>query len=440
MKFLGVASISIAATIVTLGFYGGHSVDPSAQASDRTFDVDPWGEQYRVCVDGPWPTEIDARRRSNACSQVLQSSHLRLDQIALARLVRGVARTMLGNVIASADDYLAALRHYDSIIDPRAPDALDVYRRAVAEQGLGKTEEAITDYGTAIRLDPKNALAYLGRGTVLASRQRNYLRAVDDFNRTLQIAPTNVTALIARGEAWSQLGEFGRALDDLNRAVDLAPGSARARLMRGLVYARKGDSNLALLNYDAAISMDPRNSFALSNRAAVYLIEKKYEPAIRDLDAAIEVDRKNPLAFYNRGYARFSLGKYKEAIADYEAALRLDPDMGLSHLNICLTRVIAGLAGKNDLEDCDAALRLMPLNLEVRETRGFIFLKLGEAEKATIEYQAVLSVDPNRPLALYGQGLALYRLGNTVDGEHYKAAAIAISPNIAMQFARFGVS
>jgi tetratricopeptide (TPR) repeat protein len=120
--------------------------------------------------------------------------------------------------------------------------------------------------------------------------------------------------------------------------------------------------------------------------------------------------------------------------------LRLDDSMGLAYLNRCLARVVAGLAAKGDIADCDTALKLMPLNLEVRETRGFIFLKLGEPAKALKEYTAALDIDPNRPLALYGRGLAQCRLGKEQDGEKDKAAATAIAPDIERQFTRFGIS
>ena len=438
MKSTRIAILFVIACVVggvglSLSINRFFATDSSAEAVD--FDG-----LYHACVDGLWPTEADAQRRSEACSQVLQPRQLRLDQVALARLTRGVARAMLGRKLASSEDYLEALKHYDSVIDPRNPDALSVYRRAVAEHGLGQTDRALADYSDAIRLDPRNPLAYLGRGTLLASRERNYLRAADDFNRTLQIEPRNVTALIARGDAWSQLGEFGPALADLNQAVQRAPTNSHALVIRGLVRTRQGNDQLALQDYDAALAIAPRDSFALSNRAAINAKQEKYGLAVRDLDAALEINDRNALAFYNRGYAQFALGKYAAAIADYDAALRLDDSMGLAYLNRCLARVVAGLAAKGDIADCDTALKLMPLNLEARETRGFIFLKLGEPAKALKEYAAALDIDPNRPLALYGRGLAQCRLGKEQDGEKDKAAATAIAPDIERQFTRFGVS
>jgi len=44
--------------------------------------------------------------------------------------------------------------------------------------------------------------------------------------------------------------------------------------------------------------------------------------------------------------------------------------------------------------------KLMPTNLDVRETRGFVYLKLGDPVVASRGYDAALPVDPNRSLAL----------------------------------------
>ena len=46
------------------------------------------------------------------------------------------------------------------------------------------------------------------------------------------------------------------------------------------------------------------------------------------------------------------------------------------------------------LADSDQALKLLPLNLEVRDTRGFIYLKLGDPALALNEYNAALTIDP----------------------------------------------
>ena len=149
---------------------------------------------------------------------------------------------------------------------------------------------------------------------------------------------------------------------------------------------------------------------------------------------------RRPLAYYNRGYVHFAKQNYGLAIDDYSRAIALDPGMGLAYNNRCLARTIVGRDLIEALADCDMALKARPTNLEVRETRGFIYLKLGDPAIAIVEYNAVLEIDPNRPLALYGRGLARIKLGRTQEGEVDQAAARALDPSIERRFTIYGVS
>lgn len=394
---------------------------------------------YDECVRSTWPTVKDAQVRTAACSQALQTRRLKPPEIALARLTRGIARTALGDKVLAAEDYTEALKHYDSAVDPRNPDSLNLYRRATSLHAVGETDRALSDYGDAIRIDPSNSLAYLGRGVLLATRKRSYNRAIEDFDKVLVLQPDNVDALIARGNAYSQIGDNGRALTDLDRAIQLAPDNAQAYVIRGLANNRRGQKQLAMQDYETALRYAPRYPQALANRAALLSEEGRYDQAIADLDESIKADSDNPVAYYNRGYAWFAKHEYDKALADYDRAIRLEPDMGRAYNNRCLIRAITGKDLVAGLQDCDTAQKLMPLNLDVRDTRGFIYLKLGDLRLAVKEYNDALDVDPNRPLALYGRGIARIMIGETREGEGDKAAALTLDPEVAQQFAPFGL-
>lgn len=394
---------------------------------------------YQRCVQGAFPTPEDAERRNADCSRAIISRELTPDELALARLVRGSARAALGDKAMASDDYLEALKRYDSLIDSQNPDALNLFRRAVAADATGNTDKALGDFNQAIGLDPQAAMAFLGRGVLLATRKRSYERAIADFNRVLVLEPDNVLALIRRGEAFSQLGETGRGLVDLDRAVALAPRSSEAYFQRGVIRSRRNETAVALSDYNAALERNPRNVEALTSRAAIYSVDRKLDLAIRDLDAAIAIDRSNPVAFFNRGYAHFALDDYPKAIADYTSAIQLEPGFGLALNNRCLTRAIAGQDLLQALADCDTALKLMPANLDVRDTRGFIYLKLGDDALALNEYEAALQIDPNRATGLFGRGLARIRRGDTKGGEGDQAAARTINPEIDQQFVFYGL-
>ncbi len=396
-------------------------------------------KSYEDCVASTFPTRADAQQRAAACSAALQTRQLKPDEIALARLTRGIARTALGDKILAGEDYVEAVRRYDSLINPANPDSLALYRRAAALNASGETDKALADYNAAIKADPKASLAFLGRGVLLAVRKRSYDRAIEDFDKVLVIDPDNVEALISRGDAFSQLGDTGRAMADLNRAVALAPNNPIVLITRGQAENRRGNLAGAARDYREALRADPRSAEALTNLAAVDLLQGKFQDAVQNLDQAIALQGDNALAYYNRGYAHFALKQYEPAIADYSEAIKLDPRFGLAYNNRGLARAIEGTDLPQALSDSDEALKLLPINLEVRDTRGFIYLKRGDAAQALAEYDAALAIDPNRAVSLYGRGLARIRMGDAVGGKNDQEAALTINPEVVEDFAVYGL-
>jgi tetratricopeptide (TPR) repeat protein len=382
---------------------------------------------YDRCVRGGFPTLDDAERRNADCSKAIQSRELSQEQLALARLVRGSARMALGAEAVGGDDYTDALKRHDSMFNSRNPEALNLFRRAAAEDARGNTDKALDLYREAVRLDSGTTLAFLER-------------AIDDFDKVLVLEPDNVLALIRRGQAFSQLGQTARGLVDLDRAIALSPNSSETYFYRGLIHGRRNETEAALSDYDAALERSPRNVDALAGRAAIYSHEGKFDLAIGDLNAAIAIDSRNPIAFYNRGYAHFAKAEYQKAIADYTTAIGIDENFGLAYNNRCLTRAITGQDLLKALADCDVALRLMPVNLDVRDTRGFTYLKLGDDALALNEYNIALEKDLNRATALFGRGLAKIRTGDIAGGEADQAAARRINPKIAEEFTVYGLN
>lgn len=379
-------------------------------------------------------------RRLAACSAAIQSGTLTPGDIALARLNRGIARVAMGDKGMANVDYEEALKHYDRLIDSQKVDAMALYRRGVARDALGQTDRALADYNEATRLGPQFAEPFFERGLLLATRKGEFGRAIADFDKVLSLEPGNVDALIRRGDAYRQMGDIARAMADLNRAVELAPANYRAYFGRGLTHSGRGENLLALADYNKAIAISPEYADALVSRSAIYAADGKEDLALQDLDAAIAVQNDNPIAFYNRGYVHFAKHEYALALVDYDAAIGLDPRMGLAYANRCLVRAIIGKGLPEALSDCDVALKLMPTNPDVRETRGFIYMKLGQPTVAIVEYTAALESDPNRTIALYGRGMARIKLGRQKEGEADQAAARALAPAIDAQFSMYGLN
>jgi tetratricopeptide (TPR) repeat protein len=82
---------------------------------------------------------------------------------------------------------------------------------------------------------------------------------------------------------------------------------------------------------------------------------------------------------------------------------------------------------------------LEPNDIAAFDSRGFTYLKIGEWDSAIQDYSSALQHDPRLASALYGRGLAKRKKGDTAGGRADMAAATAIDPNIAGDFARYGV-
>lgn len=374
-----------------------------------------------------------------ACTIAIETKAFSGHDLAAAYLNRGQAYRSMGDQPRGEADYKEAVRLLGRTPAAGALDSEDFVRRGMGRHSLGDVERALTDYNDAIRLDAGAARGRLDRGVLLAARKAELRASIIDFDRALALLPDTVDTLILRGDAFASLGEQGRALADLDRAVELAPENPRALLVRGVINARRGETQLAFADYTMALVINPRYVDALVNRAAIYSSIGYAAKAIVDLDIAIALSPKNALAFYNRGYAHFARREYELAIADYSRSIELDGRMAWAYANRCLTRTVLGLDLAAALADCDEALKLQPDNLQTRESRGFVFLKRGENGIAFREYDSALRTDPNRPLALYGRGLARIGNGDLKGGEHDRQAARSLMPTVDSEFLTYGL-
>jgi len=183
-------------------------------------------------------------------------------------------------------------------------------------------------------------------------------------------------------------------------------------------------------------------SQAAYNRGNAYATIGDYDRAIADYDQAIRLNPTMAAAFDNRGRLYSEKNQFERAIADYDEAIRLNPNAANALHNRCWARIALGNA-RAALADCNESLRLEPQNGGTLSTRGFVFLRAGAFDKAIVDYDAALHGDPQMAglklaAALYGRGLAKQKQ-NDPGANSDIAAAKALIPDVAEQFARYGV-
>ena len=106
----------------------------------------------------------------------------------------------------------------------------------------------------------------------------------------------------------------------------------------------------------------------------------------------------------------------------------------------CWTRATMGLQLDAALAECNESLRLVPGDAAALNSRGVVEYRLADYAAAIRDTTAALAAQSDDAGSLYVRGLAKLRTGQAVDGNSDIAAAKAIVPSIADNYAKYGVA
>jgi tetratricopeptide (TPR) repeat protein len=102
--------------------------------------------------------------------------------------------------------------------------------------------------------------------------------------------PNLAIAYINRGIAYASQRQFRRAIADFNEAIRLAPDSPLPYYNRANTHFDRKDYKQAIADFTAAIERDPTLALAYYNRALAYEKLSNRAKAIADLQKALELD------------------------------------------------------------------------------------------------------------------------------------------------------
>lgn len=125
------------------------------------------------------------------------------------------------------------------------------YNRGNAYTTQKDYARAISDYDQAIRIDPRDASAFNNRGLTYG-RQRDYARAISDFDQAIRIRPQFALPFYNRGLAYFSLADWGRAISSYSQAIRINPLYADAFTNRGLSRILVDDNDGARADFNEA--------------------------------------------------------------------------------------------------------------------------------------------------------------------------------------------
>tara|TARA_B100001057_G_C22316901_1_gene744205 strand:+ start:42 stop:494 length:453 start_codon:yes stop_codon:yes gene_type:complete len=131
------------------------------------------------------------------------------------------------------------------------------------------------------------ASTYKTKGTHFYLFEDNYLQAIKNFNKAIELDPQDYNIWLFRGKCKYFLKQYQEAIKDLNKAIELNPD-------KEISWYSRGSCKFFLKQYEEAIK-DFKKAYQI-NESILYLGKAKL--ALKDYKNAL-VDFKNYLALEN---------------------------------------------------------------------------------------------------------------------------------------------
>jgi len=166
---------------------------------------------------------------------------------------------------ADRKGYEKAVKDYTKTIELNLDFAYAYYFRGLALQSLNENDKAIADFDEAIlkfnksiKINPKDADLYLGRGNTWYSKTK-YQKAINNYTQAIENHKDFKEAYYNRGLAYFALKEYDKAVSDYTKVIKLKPKYAENYYhIRGNAWKAQGNYNEAIADYTNAIKKNPR--------------------------------------------------------------------------------------------------------------------------------------------------------------------------------------
>lgn len=318
-------------------------------------------------------------------------------------------------------------------------------------------KEAVENLTQATRICPIYHRAHLILGTILL-KTRKFAEAESHLRESTYFNARNALAHLNLGAVYSILKKYQEGIASFQRAIELAPNEVRAYFGVAKIYSLLGDVEHANLNYRKVVELDKSGTLANhAKRGIVTTVESSVPQA--DLEslyaegykAFLYSDFKAAAAHYKRyldkkveddqvwaimGAALLRSGAPERAAEALEQACKLKPSKSLyfkqlgaayDHLDNAeaaakalaqahalgkADSVLLALWGKNliklnlvteALAHLERAVKSNRANLLAHYYLALALARLGQTDRATAHFEAVMGAKVNTPLKVEAQ-------------------------------------
>lgn len=331
-------------------------------------------------------------------------------------------------------DRLAILAWYE-VANRNYPKAIELYREIIARnplevesywrlarlmRGEERMEESteIAKQGLAVDPEAKDLYNTLG---VTYSEMGRHDEAIATLRRYIELAPNDPNIYDSLGMAYHWAGRYPEAIETLEKALALNPRFEIAAIHLGNTYASMGRYREALREYERfnrVASFVAHRTRGYDSMTVVHLKRGELKEAARAARATSEHDRLSVGPSLLVALERRDLATAAKLMEVVEANSSTDRgNRGYERMRAYYRGLFALRSGRADeaVEHFKRAVKHRPLHWYVdayEDCLAAAYLELGRIDEAVAEYERILRLNPNYPLAHYRLAQAYERKGD----------------------------
>lgn len=253
----------------------------------------------------------------------------------------------------------------------------------------------------------------------LYKKNKQYERALEVYNKVLQIDGSLQDVWIDIGHVFEALGRIDEAIEAMEKGMSERENQIYAHNALMNLYLKRFAQKRERTDFDRGIWHADRqleiteNAYFYRERAYFYIEDMQLEPALRDIKKSYELDPEDLYALSSMGYIYRLMGEYKKAIFYYGLA---EKHANTSSQKFSLYRWWGPIYERDGqfakaLECYMKCLKIDPDASDVFEEAANIYMRTNDYAKAARYYEKAMMLDEDSGVHLLIKLVRAYYYG-----------------------------
>ena len=333
-----------------------------------------------------------AKARAAAVARARQRERLARLKLSNTLAVAAEKKMESGDIGGAIVDYRASLK-----ANPKNAESSRGLSEALTATGLlaageDSNEAGVPLFEEAVKLDPKNEVAFTKLGEIHDARGRNDL-AIANYEKALAIDPELSSLFLPVALAYVESGNAVKADLYLTKAEAAGTGATEVKFARGVLLYKQNKHQEALAVFDQIAEAEPQNAAAQYQRGVLFDKLGQTDKAVDAYLKATQIDPGYALAWFDLGVIYYNKGDYTNALTAYQSAVKADYSNAKAHANLASTyRQLERFPEAN--AEYKIAAETIKDDPNLYSEWGYCLGKTAEWEKATARLETAKGMSP----------------------------------------------